>query len=581
MFNTLKIIFNWVGPYKKRLYLGFVYSFLVSIFTSMPIMVAIYTLSRVIADWRGEIKLQPNFIWFILFALVVLVLLRFLFSYLRAKTQESIGYEVAAEQRIRIGGILKRVPMGYFSRYNLGDISAAVTTELSVLELRGIKMIDIVVNGYINVLATILFLAIFNFYAALISAVGILLSALFLREISKKSKKNEPVSRKAQVDMIASTIEYIRGMAAVKAFNQEGVSIERVKKAYRDSKEVNIQIQKGYALFNCLHLLALKSASVLIVLVTAWLVLGGQMGLPVVLMMAMFSFTIFVHLEAMDVAAHELVIIDSTLSKLKKIEQAEFIDQEGKNIPIHSYEIQFDNVSFGYDTRDVIKSVSFLIPQYTTTAIVGPSGSGKTTICNLIARFYDVNAGSVKIGGRDVREFTLDSLLANISMVFQSVYLFQDTVKNNIGFGKPGASDEEIMSAAKAAQCHDFIVELPNGYDTVIGEGGSSLSGGEKQRISIARAILKNAPIVILDEATASVDPENEHYIQEAISALTRGKTVIIIAHRLATIQHVDQILVIDNGRVAQKGNHEELIGQEGIYKRFLAIRQAAEAWNI
>jgi ATP-binding cassette subfamily B protein len=580
MLRTIRRIIRWTGPYKKRLYIGFFYSFLVANFAAMPVMAAAYTLGRVVADWRGERALQPGFPWLMLAALVVLVLLRFLFSYLRARAQESIGHEVAAEQRIRIGDILKRVPMGYFAKNTIGDLSAAVTTELSTLELMGMKMIDSVVNGYISVLAVILFLAFFSPPMGLVTVAGVLLSSLFLRGISRKSEKSAPVNHKAQEDMIAGTIEYIRGMAIVKTFNQESVSIEGIKRAYHDSKKVNIRIEKEFVPPNCLHLLALKLASVLIVLISAWLVLGGRMDLSVMLMMAMFSFTIFGHLESVNDAAHVLGIIDSTLDKLEKIEQAEFIDKDGKDIPLDSYDIQFDHVSFGYDQREVIRDASFQIPQNTTTAIVGPSGSGKTTICNLIARFYDVNGGLVTMGGHDLHEFTCDSLLKNISMVFQNVYLFHDTVKSNIGFGKPGATDKEIIEAAKAARCHDFIMELPQGYDTVIGEGGSSLSGGERQRISVARAILKNAPVVILDEATASVDPENEHYIQEAISALARGKTVIIIAHRLATIQNVDQILVVSEGQIVQKGRHEELVEQEGVYRRFLAIRQAAEGWS-
>jgi len=581
MLRTIRRIIRWTGPYKKRLYIGFFYSFLVANFAAMPVMAAAYTLGRVVADWRGERALQPGFPWLMLAALVVLVLLRFLFSYLRARAQESIGHEVAAEQRIRIGDILKRVPMGYFAKNTIGDLSAAVTTELSTLELMGMKMIDSVVNGYISVLAVILFLAFFSPPMVLVTVAGVLLSSLFLRGISRKSEKSAPVNHKAQEDMIAGTIEYIRGMAIVKTFNQESVSIEGIKRAYHDSKKVNIRIEKEFVPPNCLHLLALKLASVLIVLISAWLVLGGRMDLSVMLMMAMFSFTIFGHLESVNDAAHVLGIIDSTLNKLEKIEQAEFIDKDGKDIPLDSHDIQFDHVSFGYDQREVIRDASFQIPQNTTTAIVGPSGSGKTTICNLIARFYDVNGGLVTMGGHDLHEFTCDSLLKNISMVFQNVYLFHDTVKSNIGFGKPGATDKEIIEAAKAARCHDFIMELPQGYDTVIGEGGSSLSGGERQRISVARAILKNAPVVILDEATASVDPENEHYIQEAISALARGKTVIIIAHRLATIQNVDQILVVSEGQIVQKGRHEELVEQEGVYRRFLAIRQAAEGWSI
>lgn len=225
--------------------------------------------------------------------------------------------------------------------------------------------------------------------------------------------------------------------------------------------------------------------------------------------------------------------------------------------------------------------VSFRIPEKSSTAIVGPSGSGKTTICSLLARFYDPNEGKILVGGHDLRELTCDSLLSNISMVFQNVYLFHDTVRANICFGKPDATEEEMIAAAKKARCHDFIMEMPNGYDTVIGEGGGTLSGGEKQRISIARAILKNAPIIILDEATASIDPENEHLIQGAITELTRGKTIITIAHRLATIQNADQILVVEDGKIEEKGTHAELLQKDGRYKRFIEIREKAEGWRI
>ena len=298
-------------------------------------------------------------------------------------------------------------------------------------------------------------------------------------------------------------------------------------------------------------------------------------------MFVLFSFVLFGSVENINDAAHTLGVIDSAMNKLDELENVKYIDENGTNLKPTSYDIVFKDVSFGYDTRIVLHDLNFQIPQNTTTAIVGPSGSGKSTLCNLIARFYDVNSGEITLGGMDIRKFTCDSLLKNISMVFQNVYLFRDTIKNNIKFGSPDATDEQIIAAAKAAHCHDFIMALPDGYNTLIGEGGSSLSGGEKQRISIARAMLKNAPIVILDEATASIDPENEHLIQEAISALTHGKTIITIAHRLATIENADQILVLDDGTVTQRGTHKELLEQEGTYKEFIRIREQAEGWRI
>ncbi|WP_113671685.1 ABC transporter ATP-binding protein [Vallitalea guaymasensis] len=581
MFKTIKRIIIWTGNYKKSLYIGFVYSFLVTIFSAMPIMATGYTLDLVLKDMRGEITLEKNLAFTMLIFIILTVLLRFYFSYLRAKSQESVGYEIAAKQRIQIGEVLKRVSLGYFNKNNTGDVSATLTSELSVLELQGMKMIDKVVNGYINIIATILCLAFFNIEIALISLAGAILSFIFVNGISRKCNENAPILGKAQIDMTSDTIEYIRGMHIVKAFKQDGVAIDKIKKSYSDSKDINIKIEKNFVPYNCLHLLSLRLASVLIVLISGGLVLDGKMDLPIMLMLGVFSFTIFSSVEGINDAAHLLRLIDNTLNKLEEMKTTEFIDKDGKDISLTSYNIKFDHVRFAYDNKDIINDVSFNIPQNTTTAIIGPSGSGKTTLCSLLARFYDVNSGKISIGGVDIRKLTCDSLLSNMSMVFQNVYLFHDTIKNNIRFGNPSATDAEIKEAAKKACCHDFIMDLPNGYDTMIGEGGSSLSGGEKQRISIARAILKDAPIVILDEATASVDPENEHYIQEAISSLTHGKTIIIIAHRLATIQNADQILVVDNGNIAQKGTHEQLYKQEGIYRRFLTIRERAESWSI
>ncbi|SFE34233.1 ABC transporter ATP-binding protein [Peptostreptococcus sp. D1] len=330
-----------------------------------------------------------------------------------------------------------------------------------------------------------------------------------------------------------------------------------------------------------MHQFILKAASVGIVAVSAYLTYVGKMDFDIMVMMDMFSFVMFSQIEALSNAIHVIEVVNKTLDKLSKIENAEIIDENAKEVNLNHYDIKFSDVCFSYDKKQILNNISFDIYEGSTTAIVGPSGSGKTTICNLIARFYDVNSGSITIGGHNIKDITCDSLLKNISMVFQKVYLFNDSIKNNILFGNPSASDEEIIEASKKAHCHDFISKLPNGYDTIIGDAGATLSGGEKQRISIARAILKDAPIVILDEATASIDPENEHLIQKAISSLTKGKTVIVIAHRLATIQDSDQILVIDNGRVVQQGTHRELVSQAGTYKRFIDIKESAEGWCI
>lgn len=581
MFHSIKRLLHWAGGYRKRLYLGCLCSFFSVWCTAIPIVIAAWTLGLVIADFRGENSLEWNIIWLSLFGIVISIFLRYIFSYWKAKLQESIGYEIAAEERLKIGNVLKRVSLGYFSKNSTGDILTAITGDLSSLELQGMKLIDAIVNGYINLLAIVIILLIVCPMAALTSLVGAILSALALNGISKKSRKNAPTKQISQERITDASLEYIHGLPIVKSFGQEGASIEEWKTACEKHKDINLKIMHGFVPNNCLHLFALKIASVLLILISGIFTIQGNLTISIFLLIAMFAFMIFGAVENMNDSVHMLGLIDTSMDKLENIENAEFIDEAGRDFSIASYNIDFTDVSFGYGEIEVLHNLSFQIPQNTTTAIVGPSGSGKSTICNLITRFYDVNSGSVKIGGHDVREFTCDSLLKNISMVFQNVYLFNDTIRNNIKFGKLDATEDEIIEAAKKACCHDFIMALPEGYDTMIGEGGSSLSGGEKQRISIARAILKNAPIILLDEATASIDPENEHLIQQAISELIQGKTIVTIAHRLATIENADQILVVDHGKIVQKGTHDQLIQKKGIYRSFINIRERAEGWSI
>lgn len=581
MFDSIKRLINWTGTEKKKNYLGFLYSFIKTMFVAMQIMVAALAIDLILRDMRGETTISYTEIGFLTAMIVVSVLGRFIFSYLRAKSQESVGYITAAQERLEIGNILKNVPLGFFEKNKTGELTSAVTTDLSFVEMLGMSQLDAIVNGLIMAIAMSLFMGFYSMEIAAIAIAGVLLSLLFLNLLGRKSNENAPVHQKAQDHMIGATIEYIRGMAIVKAFRQTGVSVEGIRSAYRESRDINIKIEKDYSVYNVFHLLVLKTASVGIVFVSAMLGMGGQMELPMAMMMMIFSFVIFGSVEAINNAMHTLKIIDATLKKLEPIKNARPIDEKGKTVNLSTFDIRFEGVSFAYGEQEVLHDVSLYVPQNTTTAIVGPSGSGKTTLCNLIARFYDVNKGRILVGGIDIKDMTCDSLLKNISMVFQKVYLFRDTIRNNISFGKPGATEQEIVDAAKKARCHDFIMALPDGYDTVIGDGGATLSGGEKQRISIARAMLKDAPIVILDEATASVDPENEHLIQQAISELTHGKTIIIIAHRLATIKNADQILVVDKGRIAQKGTHQQLINQEGIYKHFISIREQAEGWSI
>ena len=585
MFGTVKRIIHWCGDFRRNLYIGFVFSFFSGWFAAMPVIWAAYIIGKLVQQTKKGGMLSTAWVGKSIGMLLLFIFFRFLFDYLRARFQEAISYELIARDRLAVGDSLKRVSLGYFQNMNTSTILNSITTGLHTLEGMGIRMIDNFVGGYLNFICILLWITYMNCRIGLIAVAGAAVSLVFLLLISHYSTGNAPVLAEANRDLTGATLEYARGLAVVKSFGRAGASMDAMKKACRDSREIHLKIEWGYIPFNALHLLALKTAGICIVIAAFYGGISGQLDVTAMLLVVLLSFHIFGSLEPISDCAHVLAVIDDALDHLEALTGESLIDADGRDVPVETYDITFDHVDFSYGEgagrRQVLKDISLTIPQNTVTAIVGPSGSGKSTLCNLIARFYDVDSGSVCLGGHNVKEFTCDSLLSNISMVFQNVYLFHDTVRNNICFGKPDATEAEMIAAAKKACCHAFIMALPDGYDTVIGEGGGSLSGGEKQRISIARAILKDAPVIILDEATASVDPENEHLIQAAISELTKGKTIVTIAHRLATIEQADQILVIDDGRIVQRGTHRELAGVPGKYKDFIDIRRKSEGWSI
>lgn len=583
MLRALKRIIDWTGPMKKRLAWGCVCSFFMTWASACPVFIAAWMLGAVAESARASVPLDPLMPWMALCGIVAAILLRFAFSYGKNRLQESIGTEMAARDRIEIGERLKRVPLGYFSQMKTGDILATATTELGVLELQGMKMVDAVINGYIAVLAILCFLVVMSPLAALIALIGVSLSAFALWGINRKSARLTPRAHVASERLSGAIVEFVRGLATAKSYGRENTAMGPIAEAIDDLSKKRIDIEFAFTPLNVAHLCAIKLASVGVVAAAAFAALAGHMEMWVFIALSLFSFTIFAGVENVNDSAHMLGDLDDILDRLQELKNAPCIDEDGRECQLDSTAIEFDHVDFSYEKggKQVLHDVCLTIPEGSTCALVGPSGAGKTTVANLMARFYDVDGGSVRVGGRDVRELTCDSLLKNFAMVFQNVYLFDDTVAANIGFGRPQATRDEIEEAARRACCYDFIMELPEGFDTRVGEGGAALSGGQKQRISIARALLKDAPIVILDEATASVDPENEALIQQAIAELTADKTVIAIAHRLATIRNADQILVIDDGGIAQRGTHDELMEQEGTYRRFVETREASEGWKI
>lgn len=498
------------------------------------------------------------------------------------RLQEWASNYVAARKRLEIGDRLKRVPMGFFKEKTLGEVTAALTSDITFYENKAADVLDWVVNGLISSLISCLFLILFDWRLGLIFTAGFIVAYLLLNKIQKESEKMVPLRKQAETNAISETLEFIRGISVFKLFHMGGHSVKNVKCSYREysntSYGLEIKVLPWSTILHC----CLKIAVGAILVSVSYLTIQGDLDIASSVVMIVASFQIFGPLETLTTSINSIRTLDTTIDRIEEISNFPMIDEGCQDIVLKNFDIEFNHVSFSYDgENEVIKDVSFTIPQNTMTAVVGSSGSGKTTLARLIARFWDVQKGSIKIGGVDVKEITCDSLLKNISIVFQNVYLFNDTIAANIRYGKPDATQAEVEAAAKKACCHDFIMALPDGYDTVVGESGSHLSGGEKQRISIARAILKNAPIVLLDEATSSIDPDNEVFIQQAINELVKEKTLIVIAHRLTTIKDADQIIVMDGGSIIEKGLHKQLLENNGQYAHFWEIGQRVGRWRL
>lgn len=574
MLNMIQRILQISGKHKPKILLGIFLNFLKSVSMAMmllAIFVVVQNLDR----------LTPQVIWTALGILVGSVAGRFFFQWMMDISMSAKGFDMFRDYRLAIGERMRKAPMGYFSEQRLGSIQTVLTSTVIELEQYSMLAIMDLTGGVLMTLVVMVFFLLFYPAFALITLVGLCVGMGVLHIIQKVATKHTPEVLAAQENMTTQALEYIRGISVLRAFSQaegsEGAvyaSFDRKRQADLDQEYASLPLLKIYQAVYKVTGCALMFAAVVFFL-------AGSITLPYCLMFIVSAFLVYSEMEQMGDGAFLARKITTELNRLETVTNMPKMDTSDKELHAKNFDIELQDVSFGYDNRKVINHVSMKVPQGTTCAIVGPSGSGKTTLCNLIARFWDVQEGQVLIGGQNVKNYTADSLMRYVSMVFQNVYLFNDTIENNIRFGNPDATYEQVEAAAKRAQCHDFISALPEGYHTMVGEGGSTLSGGEKQRISIARAILKNAPIVILDEATSSIDPENEHALLAAIHELTKGKTLISIAHRLTTVRDADQILVIDEGKIVQKGNHAQLMKEEGIYRRFWKQREAAIGWKL
>ncbi|MFR8002885.1 MAG: ABC transporter ATP-binding protein [Hydrogeniiclostridium sp.] len=578
MLKIIRRVLRLSGNLSKRIWGSFICGFLESMFGLLPIAAVFLVLIEL---QNGQPITGQT--WGIVIGLIAGgLILRMIFKYLVYRLQSTAGFEFVARERIALGDRLRNVPMGFFHDNSVGDITATVTTDLNFLENYSMHILDKVTTGVLSMIVMAGCILAFDWRIGLIFVAGILLSFPIYSHMQKKGKALSAKRQKIQSEAVAATLEYVQGISVVKSFNMCDKNLSDIEDAYESNAAASYGVERVFTPLNMTYSMVFRISACMIMLCAGILAVGGDLSFANHAVILIASFTLFNPIEVMGQMTTMIRTMDAALDRVERIKQAKKNDENGRDIPLDSFDIGFEHVSFAYENGNpILKDVSFSIPQGSMTAIVGPSGGGKTTITRLIARFWDVQEGSITIGGHDVKEFTCDSLLKNMSMVFQNVYLFHDTIENNIKFGCPDATHEQVVEAAKKACCHDFISALPQGYDTVIGEGGSTLSGGEKQRISIARAMLKDAPIILLDEATASVDPENEVHLQQAISALVKNKTLIVIAHRLSTIRDADQILVVDNGKIVEKGVHAELIQQKGIYQKFWNIRQKARNWKL
>ena len=498
-----------------------------------------------------------------------------------AMLQTEAGYNAAANKRIEIAQHLRYLPMGYFNKNSLGSITSVATNTMENLGDVATRVVMMSTQGILNTALIIVMLLCFDFRIGLIAAAGVILFFVVNSLLQKAGDKLSAEKVESDQKLVSEIMEYVQGIAEVKSYNLFGKQTKKLNKAIDNNVKVNTEMEFAFIPYMTIQNIITKLTGAVMMFVSVLLYLNGSMSLMICIGMTICAFMLYSSLEQAGSYSALLRTIDICIDKAQKILDLDTMDIDGKNIIPQNYDIDVNNIEFSYDKRKIIDGISLHIPQKTTTAVVGPSGGGKSTLCNLISRFWDVDGGNIRLGGIDVREYSMDSLMKNFSFVFQNVYLFADTIANNIAFGRENATREEIVTAAKKACCHDFIMSLPDGYDTVIGEGGASISGGEKQRISIARAIMKNAPIIILDEATANVDPENEKELVEAIDALTKEKTIIMIAHRLKTVRNADQIVVVDSGKIAQLGTHTQLMQEGGIYKNFVNARQQAAGWKI
>lgn len=582
MLKTVYKFLELMKAQRRKLYLSFLFNFLDGIFIMIPLVIAYYMVASIPElNKNATRQLDEKSLIFCIAAMAVTIICRIILRYATMRLRSGAGYEAICEKRISLGSHLKRASMGFFSKKNQGDLISTITSDAAFLEIEGIGVIEKAATGIPSLVIGLIFLFCVD-YRIFIFSVLLLIPAWYAYRRLASTQDRLNINRQKFIGTVTEeTVEFVHGIHILKSCQTEKQHETKIMQIFERLQDESIRNELSHLFPIALFQFWFRAITAGTIFLAGMFFLLNDIDYMRLFLLTLSSFGLFQGIEGMGIFSIFAKMTAQSLKRMDIIDNIPVMSDISGEEELNQFDISYENVRFAYDSTPVLKGISFNIPEKTTMALVGLSGSGKTTIINLLGRFWDAQQGKIKIGGKEIQNLSYEYLLRNLSFVFQDVMLFQDSILNNIRIGKPSACLDEVVEAAKKAGCHDFITALPDGYNTVLGEGGSTLSGGEKQRIAIARALIKDAPIVLLDEVTANIDVENEVKIQSALQELLKNKTVIMIAHKLSTIQDVDQILVIEDGSISQKGTHNELMKQIGLYKKLWDMQYQTEKWKI